>query len=198
MKVIDFIILGLFVIEIALRIAADGLKNYFSDPVNAIDFFLVFFGFAIQILDFFVTINKGIGNVRVTKGKGGKRNHKVVGFLMQAEDPGACFLEWAEPEGLSEARIHPPPAELIAAARLLSRWIGGYGGTAYGCGDVVSLTQQVLFILRLVRLYRLHRPPSGSLAIGKKEVFANRVERIVAVLNKALEIEVRRIRLSKR
>ncbi|PHJ16255.1 3 5 -cyclic nucleotide phosphodiesterase domain-containing protein, partial [Cystoisospora suis] len=109
MKVIDFIILGLFVIEIALRIAADGLKNYFSDPVNTIDFFLVFFGFAIQILDCFITINKGIANV--------------------------------------------------------------------------------LFILRLVRLYRLHRPPSGSLAIGKKEVFANRVERIVAVLNKALEIE---------
>ncbi|PFH33127.1 3'5'-cyclic nucleotide phosphodiesterase domain-containing protein [Besnoitia besnoiti] len=109
LEVVDFIILILFIIEICLRIAADGLKTYFYDPINCIDFFLVFFGFIIRIVDFFVHINKGLGNV--------------------------------------------------------------------------------LFILRLVRLYRLHRPPSGSLAIGKKEVFTNRVERIVAVLNKTLEIE---------
>ncbi|CBZ53246.1 putative cAMP-specific phosphodiesterase [Neospora caninum Liverpool] len=109
LEVVDFIILILFIIEICLRIAADGFKIYFSDPINCIDFFLVGFGFSIRIVGFFVHINKGIGNV--------------------------------------------------------------------------------LFIMRLVRLYRLHRPPSGSLAIGKKEVFTNRVERIIAVLNKALEIE---------
>ncbi|EPT29092.1 3'5'-cyclic nucleotide phosphodiesterase domain-containing protein [Toxoplasma gondii ME49] len=109
LEVVDFIILILFIVEICLRIAADGLKIYFSDPINCIDFFLVFFGFGIRIVDFFIQINKGIGNV--------------------------------------------------------------------------------LFIMRLVRLYRLHRPPTGSLAIGKKEVFTSRVERIIAVLNKALEIE---------